>query len=178
VSSRERAERRRAAKAAAKAQRPHLEQKRTQPPDWFRSAIDALARGLTDWTWHYHDGSDDPQAIPCAHFQGVPSNFPDTIISLDQAVCRECGAVSGAALDEPGEGHTVRREWWWAGAGPPVIVPTKGKPDDLLLESHCPVPEHGIGGELKVVTSVAPAGAQPFWQPTIESWSSIVGGCA
>jgi Bacteriophage HK97-gp10, putative tail-component len=35
-----------------------------------------------------------------------------------------------------------------------------------------------VGGQLQVVTSVAPAAAQPFFEPTVQSWSSIVGGCA
>ena len=43
--------------------------------------------------------------------------------------------------------------------------------------------EHGllaieVGGQLQVVTSVAPAAAEPFFQPTVDSWSSIVQGCA
>jgi Bacteriophage HK97-gp10, putative tail-component len=35
-----------------------------------------------------------------------------------------------------------------------------------------------VGGGVQVVTSVAPAAAQPFWRPAIEAWSSIVGACA
>jgi hypothetical protein len=137
-----RRERRRAARAATKVERPHQHQRRTQPPDWWRSAVSAFTRGLTGSTWHYHDESSSPQAIECVHLENVPRNYPDTIISLVHTVCRECGAVSGAALDEALEANVRGRQWWWAGAGPPVIIATGGEPDDLILESHCPIPEH------------------------------------
>jgi Bacteriophage HK97-gp10, putative tail-component len=35
-----------------------------------------------------------------------------------------------------------------------------------------------VGGTVQVVTSVAPAAAQPFFQPTVDGWSGIVGSCS
>jgi hypothetical protein len=125
-------------------------QAKVRPPDWFRSAVDAFTYWYPESTWHYHAGSDSPDAIPSAHLEHVPSGAPDTIISLDRTICRDCGAVAGASLDEALPGSVLGRRWWWEGAGEATIVRIDGVTDDFILESHCPTPGHGLRAPVTV----------------------------
>ncbi len=148
MSGQDRSGRRRAARASAKAER----QTREIAPDWIVSAVSALTLGIGTPTnpvrWHYHNESREPDAVPCVHLRNAPAGFPETLIILKEAVCGECGAVAGGSLDEALEGNVVGRQWWWAGAGRPLVVPLRGRPADFLLESHCPV--HGLRSPVTV----------------------------
>jgi hypothetical protein len=74
-------------------------------------------------------------------------------------------------------------EWSGAsgGGGEVVGTVTVGAPYAVYVE-HGRGGEHGllaieVGGELEVVESVGPMEPEPFFEPTVDAWGEIVGGC-